>query len=102
MFSCFLDSLQRWYVLSKTLAELAAWDYVKEHKLDMVTIHPTMVVGPILQSTMNTSTETVLEILNGKNSIDRSDVFSSQKTPVGLTKVLNVNRHYFHVVLILS
>lgn len=56
---------QRWYVLSKTLAEIAAWDYAKEHNLDMVTIHPTMVVGPILQSTMNTSTETVLEFLNG-------------------------------------
>ncbi|KAG0568143.1 hypothetical protein KC19_7G189600 [Ceratodon purpureus] len=56
---------QRWYVLSKTLAELAAWDYVKEHNLDMVTINPTMVIGPVLQSAMNTSTETVLEYLNG-------------------------------------
>lgn len=54
-------------MLSKTLAEIAAWDYAKEHNLDMVTIHPTMVVGPILQSTMNTSTETVLEYLNGKD-----------------------------------
>lgn len=73
MFS-FPDSLQRWYQLSKTLAEFAAWDYAKEHNLDMVAILPTMVIGPVLQASMNTSTETVLELLNGKNSIDRSDV----------------------------
>jgi len=56
---------KRWYVLSKALAEVAAWDYAKEHKLDMVTIHPSMVLGPLLQSSMNTSNETILEILNG-------------------------------------
>jgi nucleoside-diphosphate-sugar epimerase len=56
---------QRWYALSKTLAEKAAWDFAKEHNLDMVTVNPTMVIGPILQSTMNTSTEVILEFLNG-------------------------------------
>lgn len=56
---------QRWYVLSKTLAELEAWDYAKKHKLDMVVINPTMVVGPVLQSSMNASTETIIEYLNG-------------------------------------
>ena len=64
------DSVQRWYVLSKTLAEKAAWDYAKEHKLDMVTINPTMVIGPVLQSSMNTSTEVILEYLNGMNGIN--------------------------------
>jgi cinnamoyl-CoA reductase len=58
--------LQRWYLLSKTLAELEAWDYAKKHKLDMVVINPTMVVGPVLQSSMNTSTETIIEYLNGE------------------------------------
>lgn len=51
--------------MSKTLAEKAAWDFAKEHNLDMVTVNPTMVIGPILQSTMNTGTEVILEYLNG-------------------------------------
>jgi len=55
-----------------------------------VTIHPTMVLGPLLQSSMNTSNETVLEILNGKNSIDRSDVNSLRKTVHWVDKVHNV------------
>ncbi|OIW04862.1 hypothetical protein TanjilG_13702 [Lupinus angustifolius] len=31
-----------WYVLSKTLAEDAAWKFVKENNIDMVTINPAM------------------------------------------------------------
>lgn len=58
--------LQRWYVLSKTLAESAAWEFVKEHNLNMVAINPTMVIGPLLQSSMNTSNELLLGFLNGK------------------------------------
>ncbi|KAG0558570.1 hypothetical protein KC19_10G038700 [Ceratodon purpureus] len=54
-----------WYYLSKTLAELAAWDFAKQHNLDMVAILPVLVVGPVLQTSMNTSTEIVLELLNG-------------------------------------
>ncbi|KAG0603573.1 hypothetical protein M758_10G103700 [Ceratodon purpureus] len=56
---------QRWYVLSKTLAELAAWDFVKEHNLNMVAVNPTMVLGPLLQASMNSSNELLLEYLNG-------------------------------------
>jgi hypothetical protein len=32
----------------------------------MVTVNPAMVIGPILQSSMNTSTEMILEFLNGE------------------------------------
>jgi len=42
--------LQLWYNLSKTLAEKAAWDFVKEKGLDMVVINPSLVIGPVLQA----------------------------------------------------
>ncbi|KZS94694.1 NAD(P)-binding protein [Sistotremastrum niveocremeum HHB9708] len=39
------------YRASKTLAEKAAWNFVKENQVnfDIITIHPVMVLGPILQ-----------------------------------------------------
>ncbi|KAH7837869.1 hypothetical protein Vadar_019129 [Vaccinium darrowii] len=54
-----------WYVLSKTLAEDAAWKFVKEKGIDMVTINPSMVIGPLLQPTLNTSAAAILNIING-------------------------------------
>ena len=56
---------QLWYPQSKTLAELEAWKFAKEHELDLVTINPAMVVGRLLQQSMNTSSEAILKILNG-------------------------------------
>ncbi|KAI8526173.1 hypothetical protein RHMOL_Rhmol13G0288400 [Rhododendron molle] len=55
---------QMWYVLSKTLAEDAAWKFVKEKGIDMVAINPAMVIGPLLQPTLNTSAATILNIIN--------------------------------------
>ncbi|XP_021851569.2 phenylacetaldehyde reductase-like [Spinacia oleracea] len=54
----------KWYLLSKTLAEEAAWDFVKEHGLDMVSINPAIVIGPLLQPTINTSSFAVLSLVN--------------------------------------
>jgi len=54
-----------WYVLSKTLAEDAAWKFVKEKGIDMVTINPAMVIGPLLQPTLNTSAAAILNLING-------------------------------------
>lgn len=55
---------QRWYVLLKTLAEDAAWKFAKENGIDMVALCPPMVVGPLLQPTLNTSSAAVLGIIN--------------------------------------
>ncbi|PON89150.1 NAD(P)-binding domain containing protein [Trema orientale] len=54
-----------WYVLSKTLAEDAAWKFVKEKGIDLVTINPAMVIGPLLQPTLNTSAAAILNLING-------------------------------------
>ncbi|GFP98797.1 tetraketide alpha-pyrone reductase 2, partial [Phtheirospermum japonicum] len=58
-------NLQQWYVLSKTLAEEAAWKFVKEKGIDLVTINPAMVIGPLLQPTLNTSSAAILNLING-------------------------------------
>lgn len=64
--SChYLFILQRWYTLSKTLAEDAAWKFVKENNIDMVTINPAMVIGPLLQPVLNTSAASILNVING-------------------------------------
>lgn len=54
-----------WYVLSKTLAEDAAWKFAKEKGFDMVTINPAMVIGPLLQPVLNTSAEAIANLLKG-------------------------------------
>ncbi|XP_043691618.1 phenylacetaldehyde reductase-like [Telopea speciosissima] len=61
----FCKEMKMWYVLSKTLAEEAAWKFAKEKGMDMVTINPAMVIGPLLQPTLNTSAEAILNIING-------------------------------------
>ncbi|GMY22464.1 phenylacetaldehyde reductase-like isoform X1 [Fagus crenata] len=53
-----------WYSLSKTLAEAAAWKFAKENAIDMVTINPGFVIGPLLQPTLNTSVEPLLKLVN--------------------------------------
>ncbi|GMH00032.1 hypothetical protein Nepgr_001871 [Nepenthes gracilis] len=57
--------LKSWYVLSKTLAEEAAWKFAKEKGIDMVTINPAMVIGPLLQPTLNTSAAAILNLISG-------------------------------------
>jgi len=55
------------YYFSKTLAERAAWDYIKEHKpdFDLVCINPYMVVGASLIPSLNTSNKILLDLLTG-------------------------------------
>ncbi|KAL1363943.1 hypothetical protein HN51_012105 [Arachis hypogaea] len=61
----FCRKSKMWYVLSKTLAEDAAWKFAKENNLDIVTINPAMVIGPLLQPILNTSATLILDIVNG-------------------------------------
>ncbi|XP_043691620.1 phenylacetaldehyde reductase-like [Telopea speciosissima] len=67
----FCKEIKVWYVLSKTLAEEAAWKFVKENGLDMITINPALVIGPLLQPTLNTSAEAILN-LNGAQTFSNA------------------------------
>ncbi|CAI0455050.1 unnamed protein product [Linum tenue] len=67
--------LKIWYQLSKTLAEIAAWDFAKENGVDMVTIHPGLVIGPFLQPSLSFSVEVILNLVNGKTRKRRRKLF---------------------------
>lgn len=63
------------YRASKTLAEKAAWDFVKDPannvKFDLATINPPMVFGPVVHhlaslASINTSNERIVDLLQGK------------------------------------
>ncbi|XP_075657360.1 phenylacetaldehyde reductase-like isoform X2 [Castanea sativa] len=54
---------QLWYVLSKTLAEEAAWKFAEENGIDLVAINPGLVIGPLIQPTLGFSLETVLKLV---------------------------------------
>ncbi|KAM1064525.1 hypothetical protein TB1_027903 [Malus domestica] len=78
---------KRWYALSKTLAEEAAWKYAKENGIDLVTMNPGFVIGPLLQPTLNVSVEMIQNLITGTGtetpplsnyrSIDVRDVVSA-------------------------
>ncbi|EOY32712.1 Cinnamyl alcohol dehydrogenase, 82967-79323, putative isoform 3 [Theobroma cacao] len=61
----YCKGLKLWYVVSKTMAEDAAWKFAKEKGIDMVAINPAMVIGPLLQPTLNTSAAAVLSLIKG-------------------------------------
>ncbi|KAK8679675.1 hypothetical protein V6N13_145116 [Hibiscus sabdariffa] len=62
----YCKSLKLWYVVSKTIAEDSAWKFAKEKGLDLVVINPAMVIGPLLQPTLNASAAAVLSLIKGK------------------------------------
>ncbi|KAL5555377.1 hypothetical protein UlMin_037613 [Ulmus minor] len=59
----FCKTTKSWYSLSKTEAESEAIEFSGRTGLDVVTICPTLVIGPILQSNVNASTSVLLNIL---------------------------------------
>ncbi|OMO79579.1 NAD-dependent epimerase/dehydratase [Corchorus olitorius] len=64
-----------WYIVSKTLAEEAAWSFAKHNAIDLVTINPGLVWGPLLQPTLNFSVfsvEGVLDLTKGENKFPGS------------------------------
>ncbi|KAG9456628.1 hypothetical protein H6P81_001136 [Aristolochia fimbriata] len=54
-----------WYCLSKTAAESEALEYGKKSGLEVVTVCPSQVLGPMLQPTMNASSLILFKILTG-------------------------------------
>ncbi|KAF8687790.1 hypothetical protein HU200_042726 [Digitaria exilis] len=74
---------QDWYNLSKTLAEREAFAYAAKTGLDVVTICPSLVLGPLMQPTINASSKVLLNYFKGdrdtvenrlRNIVDVRDV----------------------------
>ncbi|XP_073525694.1 uncharacterized protein [Phyllobates terribilis] len=55
---------KQWYVVSKILAEEAAWKFVKAKGIDMVVINPGLTVGHLLQPTLNFSSGVIASLVN--------------------------------------
>ena len=55
------------YYLSKTLAERAAWDFMKDQNpsFDLIVINPFLVIGPAHTSAINTSNQTFVDMIKG-------------------------------------
>jgi nucleoside-diphosphate-sugar epimerase len=54
------------YARSKTLAERAAWDFVADRGLELVTVNPGLVLGPLLRKEEKTSMEVIRLLLARK------------------------------------
>nr|AAL47684.1 cinnamoyl-CoA reductase [Pinus taeda] len=56
---------KNWYCYGKTVAEKAAWERAKDKGLDLVVVNPCVVLGPVLQSSINSSIIHILKYLTG-------------------------------------
>jgi len=54
------------YVRSKTLAEREAWELAEKHSLALTTIHPGLVLGPLVHGNPGTSVDILRQMLQGK------------------------------------
>ncbi|KAJ8762280.1 hypothetical protein K2173_007437 [Erythroxylum novogranatense] len=54
---------ENWYCFAKTEAESEALEYGKKSGLHVASVCPTLILGPILQSTVNASTLVLLKLL---------------------------------------
>ncbi|XP_038707403.1 phenylacetaldehyde reductase-like [Tripterygium wilfordii] len=65
----FCETSKIWYMLSKTLAEEAAWRFAKQNGIDMVSLNPGVVIGPLLQPAINLTVEDFLNLINGAQTL---------------------------------
>ncbi|CAM0901999.1 unnamed protein product [Alopecurus aequalis] len=61
----FCRNTKNWYCYAKTVAEQAAWELAKQRNLDLVVVNPFLVLGPLLQATVNASTWHIAKYLDG-------------------------------------
>ena len=70
----FCKNTNNWYCYGKLMAEQAAWELAKDKGVDLVTVVPPMVTGPLLQPTFNISMSHILKYLNGSAKSYSNDV----------------------------
>lgn len=52
------------YYKSKTLAEQTAWNFAKKTNIELSTILPGLILGPVLESDYGTSAEVIIKLMN--------------------------------------
>ncbi|XP_020532914.1 phenylacetaldehyde reductase-like [Jatropha curcas] len=62
----YCKSIEPLYLYAKTISEEAARKFAEENGLDMITLHPSFVIGPFLQSTVNLTVQLILNYMNGE------------------------------------
>uniref|UniRef100_A0AAU6NE72 Cinnamyl alcohol dehydrogenase 1 n=1 Tax=Haplomitrium mnioides TaxID=56921 RepID=A0AAU6NE72_9MARC len=61
----FCTKFKMWYAVAKTTAEKAAWDFSEKNNLNLITILPTFIIGPVLPSELSSTSTDVLDLLTG-------------------------------------
>ncbi|XP_061354225.1 phenylacetaldehyde reductase [Gastrolobium bilobum] len=61
----YCKSRRKWYPVSKTEAERAAWEFKGKHGVDVVAIHPATCLGPLLQPSLNASSAVLQRLMMG-------------------------------------
>lgn len=61
----FCKNTKNWYCYGKAVAEQAASEEAEEKGVDLVVVNPVLVMGPLMQPTVNASTFHILKYLNG-------------------------------------
>ncbi|KAG5537432.1 hypothetical protein RHGRI_024754 [Rhododendron griersonianum] len=61
----FCKNTKNWYCYGKAVAEQAAWEEAKDKGVDLVIVNPVLVMGLLLQPTLNASIVHILKYLNG-------------------------------------
>ncbi|GAB2218390.1 hypothetical protein Drorol1_Dr00001613 [Drosera rotundifolia] len=59
----YCKKIKNWYYLSKTLAEDKAWKFAKANSINLISINPLIVIGPLLQPTLNRTIEDILDLI---------------------------------------
>lgn len=57
------------YFVAKTMAEKAAWEFAKAHGLDLVTIHPSVVIGPFITPSRPLSVDISLSVITRNEAL---------------------------------
>ncbi|XP_058073380.1 cinnamoyl-CoA reductase 1-like isoform X2 [Magnolia sinica] len=66
----YCKTIGNWYCLSKTLAEREALQYGEKSGLNVVTVCPSLIFGPPLQPTVNTSSLFLIKILKENETVE--------------------------------
>ncbi|XP_077210446.1 cinnamoyl-CoA reductase 1-like [Tasmannia lanceolata] len=62
----YCKTVENWYCLSKTLAEKEALEFGVKNGLDVVSVCPSWILGPLLQPTVNASIFYFIKLLTGE------------------------------------